>query len=129
MRYLQNLRAGTIDELVVIGSGTGAAGALGCLSNGFERVAGLLVSPRRSSIAGDRHTAQELGAGKLLIVVARDDLLGIEASAHLIGDRGDRECWIADGRGRGAELFASRMDLFFACVEKITNGLDDRDSR
>lgn len=114
--YLRDLPGTTIREVALIGSGTGCFSVLGTDGEGFDRISIVLLSPRGE--AGDWVDTRARGAElPALIVVGKDDLLGIEATTAALQVFPDSECWIVDGRGRGAELLRSRQDLISSLVD------------
>ena len=121
--YLRDLPGTTIREIALVGSGTGNFSVLGTDGDGFDRVSIVLLSPRGD--AGDWVDTRARGAERpALIVVGKDDLLGIEATTAVLRVFPDSECWIVDGRGRGAELLRSRSDLIPSLISWLQHSTD-----
>ncbi len=121
MDYLRNLPTTAIRDVVLVGSGKGAASLPGSRGDGFESVSYVLISPFPDQEgAGWTKKAREI-SGMMLIVVANDDLLGIDAAAAVAPDDPSRECWLIQGSGRGAELLGSRKDLIHVLIGWIRN--------
>lgn len=121
--YLLDLPGLTVSEVALLGSGSGCSAVAEIHEIGSERFSLVLLSPR-----GDwRDWTDGLPAGlrgcPLLVIAATDDLLSIEASAAILREAPQQECWIVDGRGRGVEILGSRPDLVSHVIAWITRSI------
>ena len=109
--YLRDLPDAKVQEVTLVGSGSGCSAFLGIPEIDCERFSLVLVSPRGDWQDWKRRTRSGRWDYPILVVATKDDLLSIEASAAILQEVPQQECWVVDGRGRGAELLRSRPDL------------------
>jgi hypothetical protein len=111
LRYLRDLQGVRVSEIAFVGSGSGCSAILVSPRIDFERVCYVLLSPRGDWRGWTDVAPAGLADSPILVIAAKDDLLSLEASAAILREVPQQECWIVDGRGRGVELLRSRTDL------------------
>jgi hypothetical protein len=117
---LRRLPGAIAVPVVLVGSGEGCLSVLTLREADRESIVFVLVSPGGvwEPRAADARPA--LWGRPVLVIAGKDDLLSIEASAAILREAPQPECWIVDGRGRGAELLQSRPDLITRLTAWIT---------
>jgi hypothetical protein len=109
--YLRDLPGVPVRAITLVGSGSGCSAVLDVGEIAFETCSYIFLSP--SGDWQDWRAGGSPGVGEcsILVTTAADDLLSLEASAAILRDVPQQECWVVDGRGRGVELLRSRPDL------------------
>lgn len=118
LRYLRELPATTIHHAALVSSGDADDASYAARLGIMDRIARVVVSP---SSLGDGKEGSRNDA-PLLVLVGTEDIVGIEASSRLVAEDPERECWLVEGAGRGAELLRVRLDL----IPDLANWIEGR---
>lgn len=107
LRYLRDLPATTIRAVALVGSGEAALLALEARGTELARVSCTLVSPRNLA-AESWEPAPDVAT---MVLVAKDDVLGLEATLRLSRSESGVQTWLMDAAQHGVELLQARPDL------------------
>jgi dienelactone hydrolase len=120
LQYLRDLPATTIRAAAIVGSGEAAACALEARRADLPRVSCALVSPRTIEDGG----VEPVPEIPTMVMIGRDDVLGLEAALRLTRVESTVETWLVDAAQAGSELLQSRLDLVDAWSHWIAHSLE-----
>jgi hypothetical protein len=111
LRYLRELPGVTEPEVAFVGSGLGCFEVIDSRRIDFEGFSCVFLSPRGDWLDWTDGAPSGVADWPVLVIATADDLLSLEATAAILNEAPQRECWVVDGSGRGVELLRSRPDL------------------